>query len=198
MFKRHFYLFVFIFPLIVGAQTKLISHKSHSGTKEEFIQALSEGLFDVDNSNFGMAPEPLIKTSQLDSVVFISDSVSVMYTSEYCTRQSRIQYPNYKGSKWGAGADTVINHPLFKLQHNLDSIKRALRSEYYFRNDIDSVRFIGFDNQQVLKGRKQQRQEYIPGIEPVNTRGSDWFWMVMLVFLLSVLAGLVSWKFIKA
>ena len=67
-------------------QTKKISYKSHSGSPENFSVALEENLFDMDNSNFGMAPQRNVTTAQLDSVIFVSDSVAIMVTSEYCSR----------------------------------------------------------------------------------------------------------------
>src|SRR5215213_6963470 len=82
------------------AQTKLIAHKSHSGTAATFKIAYETGSFDIENSNFGMAPERMVTNSSLDSVIFISDTVAIMVTSEYCRRRNSTQAAT---TKWRAG-----------------------------------------------------------------------------------------------
>lgn len=126
------------------AQTKIISHKSHSGTDEEFRTSYAEDAEELDGAGMGMAPDPIVQSAKLDSVIFISDSVAVMVTSQYCSR-SRHQ-SNYMGTRWSAGKDTVYYHPLFSRQHSLDSIKAIIQLHYNFKNPVDSVRFIGYDN----------------------------------------------------
>lgn len=139
------------FVLHLSAQTKLIFHKSHSGSVESFKLALENNSFGLESSNFGAAPRPVIKNATLDSVIYISESLSVMVTSEYC----RFREDGYKEEKyWKAGRDTVSNHPLFTKKHSLDSIKNILKTRYYFKNDIDEVKFIGFDNLKVTERQK--------------------------------------------
>ncbi|MBK8953484.1 MAG: hypothetical protein IPM85_15695 [Chitinophagaceae bacterium] len=45
----------------VIAQTKKIAFKSHSGSAENFSIAFEENLFDMEFSNFGMAPQREVK-----------------------------------------------------------------------------------------------------------------------------------------
>ena len=123
------------------AQTKLIAWKSHSGSAKNFKAYFFKKLFDYRSSNCGGAPEPYITTAVLDSVIYISNNKSLMITSSYCGK------PGHFGSVWKAGRDTVYNHPLFTHQHSLDSIKTILKEYYYFKNPVDEVRFVGFDNQ---------------------------------------------------
>jgi len=123
------------------AQTKMIAHKSHSGKKETFKIALENRIFGLEGSNFGEAPQPLVRTSRLDSVIFLSQKKAIMVTSDLCYKGR-----TKKSSVWSAGRDTVIDHPLFSKKHDLDSIKTILQTQYYFKNPIDSVAFVGYDN----------------------------------------------------
>ncbi len=143
------------------AQTKRIAHKSHSGSKATFKMALEKKLFDIESSNFGMAPTEFIQTARLDSLKFISDSVAVMVTSKHCknvpfgdsTRVIRDR------GIWRAGTDTVFNHPLFSKQHELDVVKSKLKDEYYFQNPIEEIVFVGYDNVAVKEEPKQVKKK---------------------------------------
>lgn len=126
----------------LSAQTKLIAHKSHSGSLSNFSRALENDLFDISRSNFGMAPTPIIQSARLDTLIYLSDTSAVMITSEVCTRGKRKKYD----SVWKAGKDTVYFHPLFCFQHKKDSIKKVLDKSYNFKNPADSVVMIGYDN----------------------------------------------------
>lgn len=131
------------------SQTKLIFHKSHSGLRTSFVKSINGNY-----SNFGKAPIREVKNAMLDSVIFLTDTSAVMVTSEYCTRKGEYSPAEFEGTAktrnrgklWYAGRDTVYNHPLFSHKHALDSIRFAVKTEYYFKNDIDSTRFVGYDN----------------------------------------------------
>jgi hypothetical protein len=141
---------ILFFSMATFAQTKLIAHKSHSGSNSTFSKALKSVLFDKGDSNFGMAPNPNIQYAVLDSVIIISDSQTVMVTSEVCRgpQYSRIDKNTraYKEVEWKAGSDTVLHHPLFKKEHRLDSVRGVVRSKYWFKPTSEIV-FIGFDEQ---------------------------------------------------
>ena len=157
-----------IFPLLltlflsfqVQAQTKRIAHKSHSGSKATFKIALEKKLFDIERSNFGMAPLRTVRTAQLDTLKFISDSIAVMVTSEYCKQVDRFDDTEIRNSEilWRAGTDTVYNHPLFSKQNNLEIIKKTLKEEYNFQNSVDSMVFIGYENK-VVKPKKREKRK---------------------------------------
>ena len=155
-------LFLSFFSVMVLAQTKLIAHRSHSGSNANFREMLDNDLFDVSDSNFGAAPQRLVKNATLDTVIYISAEKAIMVTSEYCSYVDRFEEQNAKEkfsrSLWKKGKDTVIEHPLFSRSHSLDSIKDILRQQYYFKNNIDSVVFIGFDNK-VKKYKKESRKK---------------------------------------
>ncbi|MBL0144470.1 MAG: hypothetical protein IPP48_00535 [Chitinophagaceae bacterium] len=127
-------------------QTKKISYKSHSGSAANYSTALAENLFDMDNSNFGVAPTKEIVEAQLDSVIFICDTVALMVTSRFCKARKDYNNSAVLQKLWKAGRDSVFYHPLFSKKHSLDSIKAILQMQYYFRNPISKVVFVGYDN----------------------------------------------------
>lgn len=121
------------------AQTKMIAHKSHSGNTAYFLNSVSENLFDINDANFGVAPERRVINSKLDTVIFIDDHKSVIITSEFCR-----EFHTNDTTDWKPGKDTLIDHSVFIIS-NLDSIKSNLKNNYYFRNNIDSVVFLKYD-----------------------------------------------------
>jgi hypothetical protein len=129
-----------------NSQTKKIAFKSHSGNMANFENALATNLFDMDNSNFGVAPVRDIIDAQLDSVIFICDTAAIMVTSQYCRKRDRVTRVEQKQTLWNAGKDYVYHHPLFSRKHSLDSIKQVLQLQYYFKNPISKVVFVGYDN----------------------------------------------------
>jgi len=133
-----------LISVAVLAQTKKIAFKSHSGNTENFSLALENGLFDMDNSNFGHAPQREVVTAQLDSVIYVSDTMAILVTSEYCTRTNRsTSKPVSNPNLWKAGRETVYNHPLFSRRHSLDSIKKVIKEQYHFQNQVEKVVFVG-------------------------------------------------------
>ena|ERR1700741_366366 len=175
----------------LGAQTKKIAFKSHSGAAENFTAYLSNAFFESESSNFGMAPRKIVKTAKLDSLIFVSDTSIVMVTSNYCTDR----YDNDATTLWQAGKDTVINHPLFRRQHSLDSIKKVLKNQYHFRNSIDSVTFIGYDNQSSPASGTKKRNA-VPVILPADPKktgppGWQLFTAVGFIAFMSVIAGIL-------
>ncbi len=192
---RRLSLFFFsLFSIISLSQTKLISHKSHSGTTANFRIALDENLFDIGDSNLGDVPYREVKNAQLDTVIYISKGKSVMITSEYCkieNRYDRINEDKSLGDFWKKGADTVFNHPLFSKKHSLDSIKDVLKKQFHFKNDIDKVIFIGFDNKSE-KHRKKKSETIF------NTDSNIDFptkpFLILCLILLSTIVVYFTWK----
>jgi hypothetical protein len=198
-----FQIIIFLLSILSGsslfAQTKKIAFKSHSGSEEDFKWALDENFFDLDNSNFGIGPERSVAHAELDSVIFVSDSVAVMFTSLYC---KNFRQPKPKQELWQPGTDTVYYHPLFSHQHSLDSIKIVLKHQYYFQNPIDKVKFIGYDN------KKDSCESYpdaylfsIPAeISDHNSSklsSSNISVIFIMITVFSLLAGFLSWKLKK-
>ena len=171
------------------AQTKEIAFKSHSGNMANFNIALNNGLFNSEESNFGLPSEKI--TYRLDSVIYLSDSVSVLVTTEY--RQPF----NGKGNsakRWGMKKDTLYKDPLFGRKHSLDSIKTILKTGGQYVNPVNKMVFIGFDNKKSKKNI----------ILPVSFKNDDnnnlpfdrkIFLMLGAILVLSLLGGWFSWKY---
>jgi len=131
-------LFCLLTSLHLFGQTKLISHKSHSGSTTNFATALEANLFDIKDSNFGVAPVRHIKKAQLDSLIFLSDTTVIMVTSEVCGWMengipAKKQKINDK-KLWSAGKDTVYHHQLFTRNNSIEKIKKKLKKEYFFQS----------------------------------------------------------------
>ncbi|WP_404986844.1 hypothetical protein ACI513_07665 [Chryseobacterium sp. M5] len=136
--------YLFHFALVfsscqIFSQTKLISYKSHSGDMKYFEKSIVEDSYNNNYSNLGVAPQRYITNSKLDSVIIINDKKSVIVTSNYCKIRG-----NSNPEKWKPGRDTVYNHPIFS-DDNIDNVKKVLKSEYNFQNDIDSTVFLKYD-----------------------------------------------------
>jgi len=161
------------------AQTNLIFHKSHSGSKSTFANTFPNRL-----SNFGAYPVQRVQQAVLDSVIYISDSTAVMITSNYCPKENRSLNQDQYGKNirtqygyvWSEGRDTVLFHPLFSRQHALDSIRKVLREAYYFKNDIDSTTFVGYDNQAATFEKKIQ----VPPAQPQDKSKHNELYLILL------------------
>ena len=196
--KKSVLFFLHIFSIVCFSQTKLISHKSHSGSNPDFRIAMEENLFDIGDSNLGDVPYRDIVNSNLDTVIYVSKGKSVMITSDYCKRvEKRRKEAEDKslGAFWKAGRDTVFNHPLFSRKHSLDSIKTILKGQYNFQNDIDKVVFIGFDNK-TKKYKKENRKSkktgfFVSGNDPGFP--PKFIFVVILAFI-SCLVAFFTWK----
>ena len=178
---------------VAFAQTKLIAHKSHSGSKQHFNKSLSDNLFDSPSSNFGMAPQRFVRNAQLDSVIFISKSKAILVTSS-CWKNVKTDTT----SKWEPGREIAINHPLFSKQHSLDSIKHVLSSQYNFTNSIEKVVFIGYDNKKIITKTSVQENS-VPIINLFNNRPKTPSILLMIVALsiISISIGFLKFKLNK-
>ena len=170
----------------VNAQTKLISYKSHSGDMKYFEKSIVEDSYNTNFSNLGMAPQRYVTNSKLDSVIIIDDKKSIIVTSNYCKIRG-----NANPEKWKPGRDTVYNHPVFS-DDNIDNVKKVLKSEYNFQNDIDSTVFLKYD---------KQTKEYKP-IDPkkviktaeINSLKSKEEIMYLLVLSIAVFASVFIYR----
>lgn len=172
----------------LSAQTKLIAHKSHSGSEETFKAAYINELFDINSSNYGVAPDPIIRTAYLDSVIFISESMAILVTHDTCHRKT-----GGKLNAWKPGREIVNNHPLFSKQHSLDSIKQVLDMTYFFANPASTVVFIGYDNgNSSSPGKSKENSVPLIGIDN-NKPFGNMFILVMMTGIFSLVAGW-AWK----
>lgn len=87
--KKIYFLSFLLLGFIVKsqAQTKLIAHKSHSGSLSNFKIALEGNLFDMGASDFG-DPGWVEERHRLDSLVKVDDRTVNMYVTLFCKRWS--------------------------------------------------------------------------------------------------------------
>ncbi len=168
-------------------QTKIIAHKSHSGNSITFSKLLNSKATSLASSNYGVAPEPNVKTARLDSLIYVSKEISIMVTSEECSNRNGenaiTKEWNYalqdwnkalsvskdkKSSVWKAGRDTLYNHPLFSRNESLDSIKNVIRKNYFFRNEVSEIVFVGYSNKPLVKSNPKS---YIIVKSPIIENG---------------------------
>jgi hypothetical protein len=189
-----------IICLMIGssmlAQTKLIAFKSHSGSSGEFYELLVKRDIDLMCHNLGMAPQRIVQSAELDTVIYINDSTSIMITSQVCRDLNRTMYSN---NIWSAGSDTVYNDDVWNNE-NPEEIKKKLKKDFYFKNNIDSVVFIGFPEEEEIDpnkaagGIKDENDELAPPISNHPTPGMGLPIAIISVFITAVFIGLISWR----
>ena len=181
-------LFIALNSQLSFGQTKMISHKSHSGSSINFKKSLSLNSLDIGNSNFGIAPQRYIRNSKLDTVKLLSPHVAVMITSESCYSEDYDGGDRSSAGIWSAGTDTVIDHPVFNGKNTLKTIKSTLKNEYYFHNSIDNVVFIGFEGEYAIHNPKaiNEPKSNMGNIEnDSNRKNRPSYFMIILLSLLS-------------
>jgi len=160
------------------SQTKLIAHKSHSGTSATFHKAM---LFDnnLATSDFGLPDDydnedELIDLNsikrapiyiKLDTLKYVSDSVSVMIKSFY-NKNNLTEVIKFNHSI----SDTIYNHPLFTKKNALDSIKVLLKTTYNFKNNIDSVTFKGYNTVNKITIKENKKKGLTPTLSFTKTK----------------------------
>jgi hypothetical protein len=179
------------------AQTKKIAFESHSGNMENFNIALTNELFDNGESDFGLPANK--KAYKLDSVIFISDTVSVLVSKEYTRPWSATS--DSQDKLVGVKKDTIYNDPLFSRKYLLDSIKKMVDNRGVYETS-NKTKFVGFDNKKSgLKKSGDKQQQLIPFTitnDPPDNHSPFDFQLTMIlgvILLLSLLGGWVSWKF---
>ncbi|MFP3595837.1 hypothetical protein [Chryseobacterium sp. SIMBA_029] len=166
------------------SQTKLIAFKSHSGSSMHFNTAVSENLFDANFSNLGIVPKRMVTDAKLDSVIILNESESILVTSS-----ASKTLPAGIKKEWRPGRETVWNNKLFSKK-NIDSVKKVLKEEYYFINDMDSVVFMEYDK------TKNSYKEIKPIIQKPQQEKPDRMPKGLLVGILMIsgVSGLYKWK----
>lgn len=192
---------IFLNSTVSQSQTRLIAHKSHSGSKRTFARALENTKSSILTSNFGMAPQRFVRNSNLDSVILLSNNTAIMVTSESCNWEEFDGRDKSSKQLWSAGRDTVYDHPVFTSKNSLSTIKHTLKEEYFFSNPINSIVFIGFDST-FQKEISTLRPSKTPDLATKNTSEtvSDTVSKkrpksLFLIFILSLFNALFNHKF---
>ena len=189
--KKLFILLFGTISLLIFSQTKLIAYKSHSGNMKNFAATIADDAFETTDSNLGAAPNILIKTAKLDSVIYVNENESILVTSSTCKTR------NGQESKWKPGRETVYNNKLFSSK-NTDSIKSVLKNTYNFQNDMDKVKFINFQQpskKELRKIKKEQKKSIktknSTSENSTNHSGTPYY---LGLILLTSLAGVYSYR----
>ncbi len=173
------------------SQTRLISHKSHSGSDYTFAIAIENELFDIGDSNFGLRPMRIENYEKLDSVIYISENKIVRFSSEYTQRFSRVDKGKCeKDELTKIKKDTLTIKPKSKkigltkkeVQANLDSLK-------IYNNNLNEIIYKGFDKKS--KCEKNKKKSIIPLFNNFPNIPNSFFLIAILGFL-SVLVYFIS------
>jgi hypothetical protein len=139
----------FLFLSLAGfgsAQTKVIAHKSHSGSTNAFAKAYKNNLFDMKSSNFGLPGNQTIFV--LDTVIAINDSVTILKRRESIVCHAwGTDYKKLKKNDFKTKTDTLVNSDILNAGNSIEFIKANLNINYFevwFVNDVNDVVFIGF------------------------------------------------------
>ena len=126
------------------AQTKIVAHKSHSGSKKTFLKAYKNNLFDSNRSNCGLPGNTNLIL--LDSVIALNDSVTILKMREsiVCYRFGT-SYKDLKKSDFKPKTIKLINDKIFNRKNSVSFIKSSNNvNAVKFNNSIDEVVFVGF------------------------------------------------------
>lgn len=135
---------LFFLTLTSFAQTKIIAHKSHSGSKKTFLKAYRNNLFDTNRSNFGLPGNTNLVV--LDSVIAVNDSVTILKMREsiVCYRFGT-SYKDLKKSDFKPKTIKLKNDKIFNRKNSLSFIKSSNNMiGIKFNNPIEEVVFVGF------------------------------------------------------
>ena len=208
--KLFFIVLLSIISIASLSQTKLIAFKSHSGQMENFKIALNNELFDNAESNFGIPS--FVNSFRLDSVIYISPSVSIVVQTVFTRRFGQ---PEDSAHAKETQRKKVRNEPLFANKHLLDSIKNILVTRNRYGKAAANLVLIGFDNT-ILKQKKNKAltgavktekketnlQAMVAGTPTYSPSYPVFFdatmaWLVAGVLLLSLLCSWCCWKFFQ-
>ena len=177
--------FLFILLSIPAiSQTRLISHKSHSGSMATFSTALENSLFDIAASNFGEPGSEM--RFVVDSVILLPDNRAVVIASE---KDVWVTYP--KSSLVLTGRDTLYNE-LLSNRHNKDSLTRVLEREGS-RQPV----LINYDNEKPKPTPKQEKKNSVPVMPSGDDNFPDKPMMIFALALLSGVLAFISYYFYK-
>jgi hypothetical protein len=156
--KNVFIGFALLFILVCKAQTKLISHKSHSGNNYNFRISVEKNLFDIDEYNLGEMPIRTETYNTLDTVICLSKTKIIRITSEYTQRYNKRNNKKYTVAELvKIRKDTFEIVPKSKKRLTIAQVKQTFDSLKIYKNNTDSTVFSGFDK----KSKKTKKKGFI-------------------------------------
>ena len=182
----------FILILTIGfighSQTKLIAHKSHSGSDKTFALAVNSSLFDSVDSNLGAPPIQTKDYVTLDSIVYVAKNKVVLIKSEY-TQRYRYQKKCSKDELVKISRDTMTIKP--KSNKNgltANEVKEKILTLESYNNKPEEIIYSGFDEKSKRKKNKKSLLDVV--IDFPNLPNS--FFLIGLLTILSFLVYLIA------
>lgn len=148
---KTFLIFTLIsFSSVVFSQTKIIAHKSHSGSSKHFSKLYKKKGDNTTNGNFGLIGNKNIVL--LDTVVAVNDSITLLKIREsnVCYPIDRIPdyYKELDDSDFESKTDTLVNNPIWNKGNTETFIRNSKRSQselrIWFYNPFSEVVMVGF------------------------------------------------------
>jgi hypothetical protein len=191
--KKLILAFLVAFATIGNAQTKLISHKSHSGSNETFALAVENDLFDIVESNFG---NPIMTRDykKLDSVIYLSENKVIRVTSEYTKRfRTTDREECTKPELIKIRKDTVVIKPK-SVRKGLTIKELKTNSEFLKTyNDTAQTVYNGFDDKS-KKEKTKKKKSFVPFTTSNKPNFPSYLLTIAVLSLLSVLVYYLSLK----
>ena len=141
----------FIAAITVGAQTKAIAYKSHSGSAANYAVAL-----DIDNAlkydaGFGLPSHRNYRF--VKEVHYLSKNSIVIYSAMYEGDFMQVRDTVFIRNFY----DTIVDIQLLTVPISIDTLRIKLAEKYKFDNSFKEVNFIGFDK--IIKKDERKRHK---------------------------------------
>ena len=185
---------------IIFSQTKLISHKSHSGSNENFRVSVEENLFDIGDSNFGKITNEYTENyEKIDTIIKISNTKIVRVKSNYYQVFERIDKSKVGKLEYLNTVRDTITVENANLISN-DKLKTLAKTERKNIKTIDTNKVIIVNfKEKSLKEIKQEKRKAKKkkAILPIVESKPNFPSKPLLIFTLISLTSLVAfftWK----
>jgi hypothetical protein len=171
------------------SQTKLIAHKSHSGSNETFALAVENDLF--NDGNLGLGGMEISEYTRLDSVIYIAKDKVILSSSNYTQRRNRRDVC-VKDELTKIIRDTLTINPKYtKKGLTIPEVQAKLKTLKTYSNNPEEVVYKDFDE----KSKRKKNKKSIFGILPSLPNIPNSFFLAVIVTILSVLVFLIASTF---
>lgn len=146
--KYIYTLLIICATLIVQAQTKVIAHKSHSGSKSTFAKAYRLNLFGMSNSNFGLPGNQNIIV--IDTIIAVNKTKTVIkYRESNVCYRFGTRYTELAPEDFSSKMIVLKNDTLYNKSNTPKYIKAHMRwRPLDFNNPVEFIVFIGFKKEE--------------------------------------------------